>query len=219
MAERRTFREKAKTVAKTSVQFIKKLSPERAISRIRLNRELRNVMSDAIHSVDIGHIRRIRELVQDGADPNIRNSTGYTPLLVAAWKGDAEACVFFIEKGTDVNATDKEGRTALMHAVRGGQAEICALLIENGAGVNAKDKTGWTPFIYAAHWGRTKICALLIGNGADIEATDKNGNTALGNAKSSNGRKETVAFLGIMESMEKGKRQTFIKDFMACTGK
>jgi hypothetical protein len=114
MAERRTFRESFKNATKKSVQLLEKLSPERAVSKIRLNRELVRILNSIYSSEPKpGDWERIKELVSAGANVNIKTFNGTTPLMVAAFYGNINLCAFLLANGADMDAKDKDGETAL----------------------------------------------------------------------------------------------------------
>ncbi|HEX7957119.1 MAG TPA: ankyrin repeat domain-containing protein [Pyrinomonadaceae bacterium] len=69
---------------------------------------------------------------------------GRTPLMLAAFRGDAAGVVNLLERGADVNARDKDGDTALMFAAFKGHGLIVALLLQYGANVYARARNGWT---------------------------------------------------------------------------
>jgi ankyrin repeat protein len=210
MEERRTFRERAKGAAKASAKFLKKLSPERAMSRLRLNMELDKALSAIDKNTNTNWLKNIMELVQKGANPNLQTMDGYTPLFSAVKEGNAEACAFLIGKGADVSAANKHGRTALHAAARWGRTEICVLIIREyaKAGRNvtnliaAKDGINETPLHDAASKGNAETCALLIkeyskaGGDADKLVAAKNDykNMAL-HLAASNGHTKTCALL------------------------
>jgi len=55
----------------------------------------------------------IKKLLAGGADPNVRDGLGRTPLHIAAEHRYAEIGQLFISRGADVNAKDKNGWTPL----------------------------------------------------------------------------------------------------------
>ncbi|PKL97441.1 MAG: hypothetical protein CVV19_15775 [Gammaproteobacteria bacterium HGW-Gammaproteobacteria-9] len=74
-----------------------------------------------------GHLDASRLLLQHGADPQLRNRRGHTPLAGAAFKG------YLATQGADPRASDSNGATALAAARMMGAADTEALLQRLGA--------------------------------------------------------------------------------------
>jgi len=104
----------------------------------------------------------MRELVANGADPNLATNLGTTPLMVAAGIGHLpgmsrstepnalEAVKLCVELGADVNAANKTRDTALHGAAwRHFADSIVQFLVDHGANMDAKNKRGWTPLVIA----------------------------------------------------------------------
>jgi ankyrin repeat protein len=72
----------------------------------------------------------IKLLLEHGANPNVQNSQGDTPLICATkYAGGKSATVkLLVEAGTDLAITDKDGMTALDYAKAKEQQEAIALL-------------------------------------------------------------------------------------------
>ena len=85
------------------------------------------------------------------ADVNAVTTNGYTPLILAAYKGQDLAVKQLIGKGADVNTVTNDGYTPLIYAAFNGHSKIVKQLIENGADVNATNEYGANAIIYAAH--------------------------------------------------------------------
>jgi len=87
-----------------------------------------------------------------------------TPLMYAAFDGNAEICRILIDAGANVDAQDKFGGTALMHAIFGNghddnKAEIVTLLVNSGADTRIKNHDGRTAYDLAGD----KLKSLLKG--------------------------------------------------------
>ena len=102
----------------------------------------------------------LRVLLDAGADVNIKNQAGKTPLLmlvarehsvvmllarVAQPKGGVPALQLLIEAGADLDARNEAGQTALFLAVMKEHTEAVRVLIEAGADINAMTPEGETP--------------------------------------------------------------------------
>jgi ankyrin repeat protein len=79
--------------------------------------------------------------MRDEANDNVE---GRTPLMLAAFRGDAAGVMRLLEGGADVNARDRDGDTALMFAAYKGHGLVAALLLQYGANVYARARNGWT---------------------------------------------------------------------------
>jgi len=89
-------------------------------------------------------IENVRFLISKGADPNVKNSEGNTPLLCAI----------------DV-ATHNENVAV----------EIVKMLIDAGANLESRGYMDKTPFLKACSRGCLEVLRVLVANGSDITAT------------------------------------------------
>jgi ankyrin repeat protein len=75
----------------------------------------------------------VKELLADGKNPNVRQSDGVTPLMVAAGNGDGEIATLLLARGADANARAPGGGNALSFARARSQGEMIKLLERSGA--------------------------------------------------------------------------------------
>ncbi len=108
---------------------------------------------------------------------NTVNADGYSPLILACYKGNNEVAKLLIGIGTDLNGNSKMG-TPLMASIVKGNNEIAKLLIESKANVNIFDENGTTALIYAVMFKNKMIIKLLLENKVDKTHKDKSNKTA-----------------------------------------
>jgi len=98
----------------------------------------------------------VRLLLDAGADPNIADNTGHTPLIINA--RDLEIAQMLIAHGANVNAQAKNGFTPLMNA---GTVELTRLLLEHGADPFVKDNQDKTALDWAKRMNHRDLAAVL----------------------------------------------------------
>lgn len=132
-------------------------------------------------------LKMYKMLIDAGANVNLKDIFGHTPLMAAAKsKKNAEVCSFLINAGADINAGDNYKGTALMKAIE--KPNICTVLINAGADINAQDINGETALMKAAAEGSKEVCSLLIGSGADLNLQDHKKRTAIRHVETELGR-------------------------------
>jgi len=122
----------------------------------------------------------VRNLLQQGGDPNTRDERGL-PALVKAMQLESMrvAQVLIKARGVNIDAASPSGETALMHACIKGHLDVVKQLIALDARIN---HPGWTPLHYAAsadHENSVEIAKLLLEHHAYIDAESPNKSTPL----------------------------------------
>lgn len=141
---------------------------------------------DIFDAVRKGDLTKIDELVKLNPDTvNARNSSGFTPLIIAAYRNQVEAVKFLLDHKADVNASSPEGPVILGVCYKGDR-DLAALLIAKGADVNAQNSNGTTALIYATLANTPELVELLLKHGAKKELAEKSGRTALSIAQANN---------------------------------
>ena len=126
-----------------------------------------------------GKIKLVETLLRHGADINVIDETGRTPLMLSAKTGHKEVVEHLLQKNAKVDIQDKQGHTAISLAGHSGNLEIVVLLINAGSNIQIKSKYGNTPLILATDAGHEEIVRQLIGQGGEIDVINKSGNNAL----------------------------------------
>ena len=110
-----------------------------------------------------GNLGAVKDFLAKGVKVNSPDSSGSTPLSMAALTGQVETAKFLINKGADVNVRHKDGATPLHGAAFLGQFAIVELLVENKAEVNFRNNKGETPLDTAsAEWGKVEFIVGII---------------------------------------------------------
>jgi len=123
-------------------------------------------------------------LINLGADVNIKDDDGYTPLICASKNGLEKIVKLLLSMGADVNIQSYSSYNSLLFASIKNHVNIAELLINAGININAQ----------CGYYNRTALIEAIVGstssnnmnmikflvlNNADINIKDKYGNTAL----------------------------------------
>ncbi|RKU16332.1 hypothetical protein C6503_12975 [Candidatus Poribacteria bacterium] len=109
-----------------------------------------------------GDIDGVTFLIENGADVNVTDANGNTPLIFIINKtGNQDLTEQLLEKGAAVNIQNRSGETALMYAAWRGQANIVRLLLENRADVTLKNRHGDTALTLAESKRHREIVEML----------------------------------------------------------
>ena len=120
-----------------------------------------------------GHENVIINLLNGGADIELKDELGNTALIVAAAENKQSILKFLIEQGADVNAQSNDGTSALMNAAMYGHLEVADLLLKAGSKIDLKKTGGETALIGAVQYGHLAMIELLLSQGADANAVTK----------------------------------------------
>ena len=115
-------------------------------------------------------------LLQKGANPNLADKKGTTPLMLATQLGYVDGIDWLVRKKAVVDQTNRSGETALILAVQLRNPEAVRALLKAGANPDKTDsRAGYSARDYAKQDGRASaIAAIIESNGkADAAATTK----------------------------------------------
>ena len=144
---------------------LKLLPPYRAVGADRGADTMLSIgTTPLIRAAKAGDAAAIRLLLAHGANPDLPQQGGITPIMAAAGLGSTsidtrgslktqgeavQSIELLLAAGGDINLQDKQGRSALHGAAFWGWNDVVKALAANHAQLQAKDAKGLTPLDYA----------------------------------------------------------------------
>jgi len=127
-------------------------------------------------AVSQGRVAIARELIEHGAELDVRDAEGRTPLHVALANGKIPAARLMLDRGADDDL-----QALLFELVREGVADrdMLELLTARGVELNALGPEGKAPLHIAVAAGDVRLAKRLITAGADVNLEDASGTTPL----------------------------------------
>ena len=99
----------------------------------------------------------IRFLINNGANPNIANKEGVTPLMLATRIGHIEGVTELLEAGAAVDPLSSTGETPLIFAVHRRDVPLIRVLMEHGADPDRTDNSGRSARDYVKLIGERRL--------------------------------------------------------------
>jgi ankyrin repeat protein len=138
-------------------------------------------------SRQIDALDAMRLLLAHGADVNLKDHSGMTPLHLMAEGGwlppvkVGEPIQMLMQSGANIDVANKAGMGALHLAVRNSRASAVERLLYHGADPNKVDCKARSPLYYAMKsYGRDhELVTLLLEHGADLKTEDHRGDSPL----------------------------------------
>jgi uncharacterized protein len=104
-------------------------------------------------------------LLQKGANPNIADDKGITPLMLASQLGFIDGVDWLLDKGAKVDSANRGGETALIYAVHNKNIVMVRALLKAGANPDKRDHlAGMSARDYAQRDARGSAIAAAIEN-------------------------------------------------------
>ena len=139
---------------------------------------MENINTDLLKAAKNGDMEKVQLCLQQGADINITNENGWSPLFHAVHYNQKEVVRFLLENGADTNLEDHLGRKPFQLVE---DAEMAKLMLKHGVDVNVQSRDGRTLLHDAAagYDQDTILAEVLIEQGANVNLKDEEGETPL----------------------------------------
>lgn len=141
-----------------------------------------------------GTVEEVKELIKQDPDViNQTNESGFTPLILACYRGNVEVAKFLIDNVKDINYRSGDG-TALSGLAVKYNKDLVEYLLNKNADPNIADANGATPLFWAVKFGNKELAELLLKHKADKTIKDSQGMTPFEYALQTN-NKEIINLL------------------------
>jgi len=107
----------------------------RELARTGISRSDLQIQSDLL---DL-NLDSIKNMLEKGAEIEVKNKSGENPLLVAVKTGDVEVVELLLKKGANPESGDTDGNTPLRAAVKNQYLPIVKLLLAHGADIEIQN--------------------------------------------------------------------------------
>ena len=84
---------------------------------------------DIFEASKSGNLEVVKVLLKSGADVNVKDNWGWTPLMWECSYGHLEVVKFLLKNGADVNVKSNYGSTPLVAACRYGHLEVAKVIL------------------------------------------------------------------------------------------
>ncbi|KAL4485041.1 hypothetical protein ABPG72_014561 [Tetrahymena utriculariae] len=126
-----------------------------------------------------GDIQIVEFLLQNGADPNVKNKLEDTPLHLCIENNYFEIFSNLLQYKADPNIKGPEGLSPLHIACFHQKEQFILKLLAFGADIDIKTSIGITPLHIAAESNNPKIIRILLDRNPKINSMDQDGKTAI----------------------------------------
>ncbi len=139
-----------------------------------------------LHAAIRLHCRQlIRAMVSGGADIDVLDADGHSPLTLAAELGDIWAAKYLLTHGADCKGGDGSRAGPVHLAAWSGSTEIIGLLVRCGVAINEPSYSYGTPLAFAAHAMQGRAVRQLLQLGGKPGIAGSGGLTPLHTAADS----------------------------------
>ncbi len=159
---------------------------------------------ELIEAAEKNDLGRLKQLVQEGADPNTFGKDGMTPLLWVLGHQNKKAMKALLSVGANPNLKEEGKESPISLAAGAEDTEYLKILLDNGGNPDAKNRMERPLLFVALYQRRLENIKVLLDHGANINAADNSGTTVVIDAAGLN-QYETVYYL-----LQKGADHTLV---------
>lgn len=124
-----------------------------------------------------GTLAELKEVMKQNPDIiNETNENGFSPLILACYRGNTEVADFLIDNVKDLDYKSQEGTALAGLSIRYNK-DLAEHLLKKNANPNIADGTGTTPLFWAVKSGNKELVELLLQHKADKTMKDSAGMT------------------------------------------
>lgn len=127
------------------------------------------MLQTAVHQNDGKKVKRLLYL---GANPDVKNEKGQTPLYVCAIKNKVNIAKMLVDGGADLNTVLQKGWTPLNASIYYHHNDLARFLMESGASIDTNKKNiKKSPLWMAVKKGNDEVFDYLLAAGVDTQTS------------------------------------------------
>lgn len=120
-----------------------------------------NIAHPLILAAERGHVETVRILLKHGADTEVVDRSGDTPLYHAAFRRRADVAKVLLDHGAKVNPSSNTRMSPLAKAAFDGHEELVGLMLPYTDDIEWRDSEGMSAESWAKKGGRQKIVEII----------------------------------------------------------
>lgn len=130
-------------------------------------------------AVGAGDVEQVRLALASGADTEVRDDAGRTPLLLAATADDVDVARLLVAAGADPDALDDRHDTPWLVTGVTGSVAMLEVLLPAGPDLTEVNRFGGVSVIPASERGHVDYVRRVVTTGIDVDHVNRLGWTAL----------------------------------------